>query len=522
MFEKKVLGLDIGSKYIKMALVKQSRKPVVLKTLLFDTPEDSVADGELRNIEAVASKIRTLIKENKINASELCISLSSPNAVIRDVKLPILKAAEIGPAVEFELSQSFPGILQTHSISSKVYSASNMPVEGIAAFCPNKILDGYVELTRQIGIPLKVIDINANTIVKAFSNFVPADQGYETLMIVDVGYTTSQVNLISAGKLLLSRQISSGMAGLDSLVANRMNISVDQAEKARMSNKYETYNIANEDIDGFIRIAFSAVEEQIRQTIDYYRYNKANVSGVSRILLSGGGSLFVGLESHLTDIFNIPVSEIKPEIKSSLNEPILSMFMSAIGAALAEHDSGNYINLIPRLKELKAASGKTVKYTMLVAVVAVLTVLAVGVYIYYLVKADRMEAEEAAIQNEIKVYSTINETKTKLKASQDRLTNLSAALEQYNTGVISNTVLFDHISGVMPDAVFSVNYSFMNVSSINISGISRDRVSIADFIYSLKQVEGINGVTVSSISTRSGVDGNPIDFNFALEIKLKG
>ncbi len=521
MFEKKILGLDIGSKNIKMAQIKQGKNLVVLKTVLAATPENSVVDGELRFVEAVATKIKNLLTENKITASELYISLNSTNAVVREIRLPIMKASEVGPAVEFELSQSFPGVLQTHSISNRVYSAPNMPAEGITAFCPNKILDGYVELSKLLGIPLKVIDINANTLTKAYNKYEAAGQGNETLMIVDIGYSSSQVNLVSAGKLVLSRQIPSGMVGLDNLVSNRMGITLEQAERARINNKYDVYNLVREDIDGFTRIVFSAIEEQIKQTIDYYRYNKSKENTVSQILLAGGGSLYPEIAGYLTNIFNIPVKEMKPDILGNVNEPALSMMMSAIGATLSEQEWESDINLIPRLKELKAATGKTVKMTMLVGVAAAIAILAVAAYTFLNLKTAGFESEKTTVQNEIIKYSVINATETKLKTGQERLAALTTALEQYNAGIITNTKLFDSISGVMPDAVFSVNYNFMEGNSINISGISQDRVSIADFIYSLKQVEGISDAVISNISSRIGQDGNPIDYSFALEIKLK-
>lgn len=521
MFEKKILGLDIGSKNIKMVLVKQGKNPVVLKTIIAATPENSVIDGELRFVEAVATKIKNLLTENKITASELYISLNSTNAVIREIRLPIMKASEVGPAVEFELSQSFPGVLQTHSISNRVYSAPNMPAEGITTFCPNKILDGYVELSGLLGIPLKTIDINANTLTKAYNRFIAPSQGNETLMIVDIGYSSSQVNLVAAGRLVLSRQIPSGMVGLDNLVANRMGISLEQAERARLNNKYDVYNLVQDDIEGFTRIVFSAVEEQIKQITDYYRYNKSKENSVSQILLAGGGSLYPELAGYLKNIFNVPVDEMRPDIKAGANEPVLSMLMSAIGATLSEQDRENDINLIPRLRELKAATGKTVKLTMLVGVVAAIAVLAVATYTYLNLKTAAFESEKSAIQNEIIKYSIINETESKLKASQERFKSLTAALEQYNAGVITNTELFDSISAVMPDAVFSVSYNFMTGSNISINGISQDRVSIADFIYSLKHVEGISDAVISSISSRAGQDEKPIDYSFALEIKLQ-
>ena len=130
MFTRKVIGIDIGSKYIKIALVKKGRKKhEVVKTICVSTPGDSVVDGEIRNVDTVTARIRGALHEHRIRASELYFSINAASVVTREIKLPILKDNEIDPAIEFELAQSFPGIIQSHTIiSSRIYSEPGMPV----------------------------------------------------------------------------------------------------------------------------------------------------------------------------------------------------------------------------------------------------------------------------------------------------------------------------------------------------------------------------------------------------------
>ncbi|HEX2947246.1 MAG TPA: pilus assembly protein PilM [Clostridia bacterium] len=521
MFDKKVLGLDIGSKYIKMAFVTKGKKQVVLKTLLATTPEDSVVDGELRNTGTVAARIRAALTENRINPSELYISVNSPNVVVRDIRLPALKANEIDPAIEFELLQSFPGIVQTHTISNKIYSAPNMPVEGIAAFCPDKILNDFVKMSKELGIPLKSIDINANALAKVSSRYADQGQGNGTMVIVDIGYTMSQVNLVSAGQLLLSRQISNGLIGFDRLVANRSGITLEQAELARQNAKYDVYNLDGEDINGFIRIAFSAVEEQIRQLIDYYRYNKAKESDVSEIVLFTGRGISAGLSEYLTDVFKIPVNTLKPYIKSQADESTITMMAAAIGATFVPQDGSRDINLIPRLKELRAAGLKRIKLTRVLAVIVGIALIATGAYTYLNYVTDKAKTDDMLVQAEIIKYSVINQTKTELKARQDQLAGINKVLENFEAGLISNTELFDSISKAMPDSIFSVTYSIAENGEINMNGITKDRPALADFIYTLKQLDCVDSVVLTGVNMRVGEDKKPIDYGFTLTVKLR-
>jgi type IV pilus assembly protein PilM len=514
---KNVLGLDIDSKYIKMAFIRQGKTDTVLKTIYAATPTDSVVNGEIKNIDVVAARIRSVLFDYKFKPAELYISINSQNVVVREIKLPMLKEKEIDPAIEFELMQSFPGIVQSHTISSKIYSAPGMPVEGITAFCPNRVLADYAEVAKGLLIPLKGIDINANALTKAVKLFMPQEYKKETYIVVDVGFTMCQVNLVSADKLLLSRQISSGIVRFDNLVANRIGMSIDQAERARQNNKYDIYNLDKEDVDGFIKIAFSEVDNQIRQIIDYYKYNKSDETKITSILLFAGRGLDTSLSDYFGGKFNLPVNTIKPIIKEPSVDNTDAMAMAAIGAALSPITGSKDINLMPKLKEMREAGLKRIKLTRALAVVLVLTVLGLGAFTYFKLMTSLVTNQTNAIQNDIIRYSVINETKEKLRVSQNHLESAKSILESHDAELVLNTEVFDHIGSCMPGAIFINSYNINNEGDIVINGVALDRKSVSDFVYNLKQSDLLERVAVSNIISRSET---AIDYDFTIEITL--
>ncbi len=521
MATKRVLGIDIGSKYIKIAMIKKSgKKHEVVKTLYVSTPSDSVVDGEIRNVDTVTARIRGALFEQKFKATELYFSINSHNVVTREIKLPILKDREIDPAIEFELTQSFPGITQSHTISSRIYSEPGMPVAGITAFCPNKVLNDFVEVAKGLLIPLKGIDINANALTKVVHSYLPAEQKQETLLIVDIGYTTSQVNLVSEGKLLISRNISNGIARFDNLVANRIGIALEQAVRARQNNKYDIYNLEKEDVDGFINVAFSSVAEQIRSIIDYYKYNKSEDNKISGILLFTGRGLETGLTEYFGQIAELPVETIRLKVRGSEYPDSDAMAVSAIGATMTATAGRKDINLLPRLKEIREATLRRIKLTRVVALIIVLGVLSLAVYGYFVYLRYSVSAEVMKTQEEIIRYSAINETKNKLEDASNLLASAEAVLERYNAGVISGTGLLDTVNKAMPDAIFATSFGLTELGDVSLTGISRDRSSLSDFIYNLKQTGQVESVALSGVAGRLAENGSAIDYNFTLEIKL--
>lgn len=520
MTTKKVIGIDIGSKYIKIALVrKSSRKHEVLKTVCVSTPADSVADGEIRNVETLTARIRGALLENRFRASELYFSINASSAVSREVKLPALKEKEIDPAVEFELSQSFPGITQSHTISTRIYSEPGMPVEGTTVFCPNKVLNDFVEVAKGLLIPLKGIDINANSLAKVVHDYLTEERKHETFLVIDIGYTISQVSLISGGKLILNRHIPNGIARYDNLVFNRVGITLDQAVKARQDSKYEAYNIEKEDVDNFISVAFSSVAGQVRSIIDYYRYNRSEEENkISGIFLFTGRGLESGLTEYFSQAAGLPVEVIKLKLKGSADPESDTMAAAAIGATMTPAAGTRDINLMPRLREIREATLRRIKLTRVAALVAGIAFLSLLAYGYLVFMQYRATAETMGTQEEIIRYSTINETKNRLDRINGLLASAESVLEQYNTGVVSGTDLFNTISSAMPESVFAVSYSLSEDGKVNISGVSKDLTDLPDFVYNLKQTGKVEKAVLSTIITRESEDGAVIDYNFTIEI----
>jgi len=519
MFSKKIIGIDIGAKYIKMALVKKSkRKHEVIRTLTVYTPSDGVVDGEIRDVDTVTARIRSTLRDLKFKASELYFTVNAASAVTREIKLPALKDSEIDPAVEFELSQSFPGIIQSHTISTRIYSEPGAPVEGTAVFCPNKVLNDFVEVARGLLIPLRGIDFNANALAKVVHHYLPPERKHETFLLVDIGYTMSQVSLISEGKLILSRNISSGIARYDNLIVNRVGVTPDQAVRARQNNKYDIFDLGKEDIDNFINVAFSSVAGQIRSILDYFKYNRtSDESKISSIFLFTGRGIDSLLAEYLNQVAELPVEFIKLKLKRSTTDIDLSV-AAAIGATMTPTVGQRDINLLPRFKEIREATLRRIKLTRVAVLLVAVALLSLAIYGFLVLRQYGVKADAMSVQEEIIKYSSINRTKSRLEQAKALLASAERVQEKYNADDIPGTWIFDLINTAMPESVFAVSYSQSDEGRVFITGVSKNLTALPDFVYNLNQSGKVEKAVLSSIISREAEDGTILDYNFTIEI----
>ena len=332
--DNKVLGIDIGTRLTKFALLKQGPKPEIKAWGIVSTPVGSVSGGMITDKQAVLNMLKSVISEHKLLTKRVAVTLHSSNIMLRELNLKALKDDEIEPAVQFELSQSFPDMLRTHSTAFKIYSRTSEFLNGISTSCPKKIVDSYMELFDNSGIALKYVDVNANSLAKAYNAFVLTPVPGDSVLLVDISYTMSQVNVLVDGKLILSRSIPGGGAFVDSLIVNRFEITMEEAEIARQSG-YKDLSMSQEELDSCLRLGYSAVEEQMRQTLEYIRYSKLQ-DGIKTICLTGGGSNFPGLETYFSGAFRIPVSIAQSDQVPLEVSDEFYILMPAIGAALRE------------------------------------------------------------------------------------------------------------------------------------------------------------------------------------------
>ncbi len=516
-----VLGMDVGSRCIKLVEMTGSRKPQIVRAFLVETPVDAVVDGEIRNMEALFSKLQQTIQQNHIKPKELHISLHSSQLASRDIRLPSLKREEIMPAVEFDLSQSFPGIMQSHTLGYLQYSKVGEPVNGMAAFCPTRILDGYVELARQLALPLTRIDAAFNASVRACTTFNILKATDDTVMLLDIGATSAQVSVLSKGRLILSRTVGAGATQVDDIMVSRFGVTPEQAEKVRRDGSYAEYDVKDEDIGTFIRLGYSSVEDMIRQTLDFYRYNKSQEPPIQKIYLTGGGSIFKGLDSYLHEVFNLPVETLQISLRGLPANLKSELFLSAIGAGIESFILSEDINLIPNLRALSTAKSRGSQRGLVYATAGIIVLAALAFYGAILWMEANETNRKADLDARAASYSSINEVKKEIAKITKQNAGMTDVLDTAASGNFVHTKLLDTVTENMPLGLFVQNYSAVGRSSLSLTGVAMTRDDVAVLLNHIKSLDGIKDVHVESVSTRLGEDGLPIDYNFTMTANMK-
>lgn len=170
---------------------------------------------------------------------------------------------------------------------------------------------------------------------------------------------------------------------------------------------------------------------------------------------------------------------------------------------------------------------KDIKYkkTYVLSILSILAIIIVGSFlcntIYSLkLKADvrnlKSEYESSENQKKLKKAQKLNK---KIKIMNKYYKNVQLVCDTVDTKAIVDSNLLYDISTCIPK---EISFKTMSVDSlsIEIQGLSKKRVAIAELTHNLKNLNNIQDVHVSTINSENGsINGN---YSFSLKCTLKG
>ncbi|MDP4093532.1 MAG: PilN domain-containing protein [Bacillota bacterium] len=183
------------------------------------------------------------------------------------------------------------------------------------------------------------------------------------------------------------------------------------------------------------------------------------------------------------------------------------------------------INLLQKKKKQSKYSFITDRVKILLAcMVGAAFILAASTGIVMLLDSN-YKKDNDQLNKHIATMSSINKVKQDLSQKQAKSARMTAFAKAVSAYTQANTQLFDSISKTMPDNIFFLNYSLSADGDINISGKSKDRESVAYFLYNLNQTGAFSDASIKSITSNSssnnGKAAEITDYSFTITLKIK-
>ena len=313
-----LVALDIGAHNVKLAQLKKGRKGVELVNFgMIQLPEDTVMDGELENPQALADALRNLLKSEKIKNKNAVIGISGQSVIIKKISVPLMSEEELIEMIREEAEQYIPfDIDEVHLDFAIVKAEGDVPVEKgatneerqmdvIIVAVRKEVIQKYMDVFKEIGMKVKVVDLSAFALENAFELNYEVDRD-AAIALVNIGGSMTNINIMEAGVTAFSRDITIGGSTISEEIQKNMSIGFKEAEKIKLGIIPREMNRA--DIIAQVKDAVEFICKEIRKTFDMYE--KTSDLKVSKVYLSGGSCLMDGIDLLIHQNLNLEVEVV--------------------------------------------------------------------------------------------------------------------------------------------------------------------------------------------------------------------
>jgi len=354
---KELVGIDIGTHSIKLVELKGSPARWILsKYAISEIPSGSTEELSPEERKTVGiSALRKMLSTTRVSTRKAATSISGNAVIVRYVKFPRMSPSDLEKTIQFEAEPYIPFDIREVNISTHilgdVMEDGQPKMETVLVGAKKDLLQERLEIIESAGLKLLVIDVDAFALENAYEITRNKERG-ETVMLLNIGATTSNINILENGVSKIVRDIF--IAGNIFTKAIQKNLQVDYSEAENLKKEHgltltsgeeELESIADKDemkvqVSTILMPLVRELVGEARRSIDYYQAQTGGEKGLERVILSGGSSKLKNLDRFFSEELGLAVHMNNPfqgidttRVPRKDLEEIAPLFAVAVGLA---------------------------------------------------------------------------------------------------------------------------------------------------------------------------------------------
>lgn len=297
--DKVTLGLDFGTQEIKAVKLKFAQEQAEFCGF-------EIEPNKLDPVQALR-KIKESFAEDLVN-----ISFSGTSTVIRYIEFPRMKSEELKQALKFEAQKHIPFSLEEVNLDACIINQGlpNNKMLVLVAAVKKELAHQRIKLIEQSGFRVNNVNIDSVALINAFNFINKENEGLKgkALALLNIGASLSNLNILEAAIPRLSRDIHFAGNKFTQRIEDNFGIDFKSAEELKINPEKDKGKF--NQLALVIEPVYSNLAGAIRTSFDFYE--SQNASSVGKILLSGGGSKFLGLKDTLKTLLGVEVDYWDP------------------------------------------------------------------------------------------------------------------------------------------------------------------------------------------------------------------
>lgn len=348
----RAVGLDIGTTTVRAAEVDvtgagpgRGGSATLVKYAELPLPAGAVGDGEVHEVQTVASVLKRLWTKGHFASREVISGVGNQRVVVREMDLPSLPMGQLRQSLPFQVGDMLPmaadeALLDFYP-TGEFDGDHGTVLRGILVAASKTTVASHVLAIESAGLMPMMVDLNAFALMRAQA--VP-DWGNQTVAFIDIGARTTNVIVSAGGTPRFVRTLPAGGQDATDAVATALKVSVSDAERLKREIGVgfavpENYKLGADALTTTTR----AFVEAVRNTFVFYSQNNPGAA-IQHVALTGGGAHMPGLGQYLASAMRLPVSfgdglarvKVNKKLRSTVLDGRESLVAICVGLAMGQ------------------------------------------------------------------------------------------------------------------------------------------------------------------------------------------
>ncbi|HNZ66959.1 MAG TPA: pilus assembly protein PilM, partial [Planctomycetota bacterium] len=211
----KAVGIDIGSRSLKILELEGSGNRLSIN--FFRNLEIPFGSDESKTPDLLVEAIKSIFHQEHLNVDNVILSVPTQDCILREIAVDFKDDDHIRQTIKYEaekylLSYEIDDVI----VDYRKISVGQDKTKLFVASVPKKIIQQRLDLLKLCNIDPIAIDLDIMSLVNV-ANLVPEVTEKENVAVVDFGAGSSNIVIISQGKLRHVRAIRLGTSFVDDI-----------------------------------------------------------------------------------------------------------------------------------------------------------------------------------------------------------------------------------------------------------------------------------------------------------------
>jgi type IV pilus assembly protein PilM len=314
------IGLGIGHDSVKLLqLTPVGSVLTATASARWQFPESAADDPAVRRRLAVQA-VRELLVEGCFKGRRVVSCLASDQVVIKQVRLPHMTESERHRALLLEANERFGFKVEAdrlhHLLAGEIRIGAEIRDEVILLGVSQEVVDDHLAMLDEMNLYPVSIDVEPACMFRSIERFLRRSEDVSSVtVLVDIGASATRVVIARGQEICFIKSIPLGGWSLNKAVADRLNLSGDEAAQLRLRAMRQVEGEPSEQIAKALHDAIRSVAEELAREISLcLRYYAVTFRGAkpASVTLVGGEVYDPSLQQLLSESLNLPCQSGEP------------------------------------------------------------------------------------------------------------------------------------------------------------------------------------------------------------------